>query len=109
MANDVEEPAGRPGFRPRHPGAILSRAISAANISKVRLAGHLGVSRQTVYQILNGERAVTADLAARLGRAFGNSPRFWLNLQAAHDTFAAEANPEVAKIGQMEEFASENQ
>ena len=106
MAIEVEEAAGRPGFRPKHPGVILARAMSAASITKVRLAGHLGVSRQTVYQILNGERAVSADMAVRLGRSFGNSARFWLNLQAAHDTFEAEANPDVAKIDRLEELGA---
>ena len=105
MASEHEEPAGRPGLRPKHPGVILARAIEAANIPKSRLAEHLGVSRQTVYQVLNGERAVTADMAARLGRAFGNSPRFWLNLQAAHDTWEAEASPEVQKISRLSKVA----
>ena len=102
MANDREDIAGRPGFQPKHPGVTLARAIEAAKIPKARLAQHLGVSRQSVYQVLNGERAVTADMAARLGRAFGNSPRFWLNMQAAHDAWAAEAKPEVRRIGRLE-------
>jgi addiction module HigA family antidote len=49
---------------------------------KTELADHLGISRQTLYQILHETRAVTADVAAGLGRAFGNNPVFWLNLQA---------------------------
>ena len=102
MASDREEIAGRPGFRPKHPGVILLRAIEAAKVPKARLAVHLGVSRQSVYQVLNGERAVTADMAARLGKAFGNNPRFWLNLQTAHDAWEAEAKPEVRRIGRLE-------
>ena len=106
MASDREEDAGRPGFRPKHPGVILAHAIEVAHIPKARLATHLGVSRQSVYQVLNGERAVTADMAARLGRAFGNSARFWMNLQAAHDSWAAEADPEVAAIKRIAELAA---
>lgn len=105
MANDRDVAAGRPGFRPKHPGVILAHAIVAAQLPKARLAAHLGVSRQTVYKVLNGERAVTADMAARLGRAFGNSARFWLNLQTAHDSWAAETNPEVVRIKRLVDLA----
>ena len=115
MANDMakhpsgnnEEPAGRPGFRPLHPGAILAQAMASAGIvNKAKLAAHLGVSRQSLYELLNGERAVTAEMAARLGRAFGNAPRFWLNLQAAHDTWAAESLPAVRKVMRLPELQS---
>ena len=105
MAIDRKEAAGSSGFHPKHTGVILAHAIDTALIPKVRLASHLGVSRQSVYQSLNGERAVTADMAARLGRAFGISARFWLNLQAAHDSWAAEAHPDVAAIERLVELA----
>ena len=101
MGSEIEEEAGRPGTRPHHPGVSLGKAIERRKIPKARLAKHLGVSRQTLYQILNCESAVTADMAARLGRAFGNSPRFWLNLQAAHDTWQAESDPSVKKIKRL--------
>ena len=100
MAGEKVEAAGPMGFQPKHPGVILASAIKTAGISKAALAEHLRVSRQTLYQILNGERGVTADVAVRLGRAFGNSSQFWLNLQVAHDAWAAEARPEnqVARL-----------
>jgi antitoxin HigA-1 len=104
MGSEIEEDAGRPGMRPNHPGVSLGNVIKRKNIAKARLATHLGVSRQTLYLILNSERAVTADMAARLGRAFGNSPRFWLNLQAAYDTWEAEADPDVKKIKRLPEL-----
>jgi antitoxin HigA-1 len=104
MATEIEEAAGRPGVQPQHPGVALARTIKRRNIPKARLAAHLGVSRQTLYQLLNGESAVTADMAARLGRAFGNSPRFWLNMQCAHDTWEAEADPKIKKIKRLPEL-----
>ena len=51
------------------------------------LAAELGVPANRVSDIVRGERDVTADTALRLSRYFGTDPRFWLNLQAAHDLF----------------------
>ncbi len=88
-----------PAFAPSHPGEILREDIlPALGLAKTRLADHLGVSRQTLYAILNEERAVTADVAARLSRAFGNSAVFWLNLQSQHDAWHAARKPEVARV-----------
>lgn len=101
MGTERGEAAGRPGFRPRHPGVILASAISAAGVSKAAFAAHIGVSRQSLYEVLNADRAVSADMAGRLGRAFGNSTRFWLNLQAAHDAWEIERRPEIAKIAPL--------
>ena len=88
-----------PAFAPSHPGAILrDEILPALGIAKARLADHLGISRQTLYAILNEERAVTADVGARLARAFGNSAAFWLNMQSQHDAWHAARRPEIAKI-----------
>ena len=90
---------GGPAFEPSHPGAILREdVLPALGMAKSRLADHLGISRQTLYAILNEERAVTADVAARLGRAFGNSAIFWLNLQSQHDAWHAARKPEISRI-----------
>jgi addiction module HigA family antidote len=67
-------------------------------MAKSKLADHLGISRQSLYAILNEERGLTADMAARLGRAFGNNPVFWLNLQSQHDAWHAARKPEVRKV-----------
>jgi addiction module HigA family antidote len=88
-----------PAFAPSHPGEILREEIlPALGIAKTRLADHLGISRQTLYAILSEERALTADVAARLARAFGNNAAFWLNLQSQHDAWHAARSPDVAKI-----------
>ncbi len=93
MADAKVESADRPGFRPKQPGVILGSAIAAMGISNAAFASHIGVSRQSLYEVLNGERVVTADMAGRLGKALGNNARFWLNLQAAHDTWEVERRP----------------
>ncbi|WP_407690856.1 HigA family addiction module antitoxin [Rubrobacter tropicus] len=55
-----------------------------------RLAKALGVDRQNVYEIVHGRRAVSADMALRLGRWSGMRPGFWLGLQADYDLQMAE-------------------
>jgi antitoxin HigA-1 len=90
---------GDPAFAPSHPGEVLREDIlPALGMAKSRLADHLGISRQTLYSILSEDRAITADVAARLGQAFGNSAVFWLNLQNQHDAWHAARKPDIAKI-----------
>jgi addiction module HigA family antidote len=55
-----------------------------------RFAEAIGVSRQTVNELLRERRAVTPSMALRLSRLFGNSPEFWLNAQRARDLWEAE-------------------
>jgi addiction module HigA family antidote len=64
------------------------------------LAEALGVSRQTINELLRGRRAVSPEMALRLSRLFGNSPDFWLNAQRAVDLWdAAQAiKAEVQRI-----------
>jgi antitoxin HigA-1 len=81
---------GTPAVRPSHPGRVLRGILADTGIPLARFARHLGVSRPTVYAIIKETRPVTVDMAARLSRAFGNSTRFWLNLQANHDAWNAE-------------------
>jgi antitoxin HigA-1 len=92
----------RPAFRPVHPGVVLRDSVlPALSMPKTALADHLGISRQSLYEILNERRAVTADVAARLARALGNSTQFWLNLQSNHDAWAAERAEGVLKVKKL--------
>lgn len=75
-----------------HPGDILlAEFLEPYQTSARALAQAIGVPPNRVTEIVAGRRAVTADTAIRLGRHFGTSPRFWLNLQMAHDLSKAEA------------------
>ena len=73
-----------------HPGRLLRRELQARQLSANRLALNLGVPSGRITDILNGRRSITADTALRLGRYFGNSPRFWLDLQSQYDLAALE-------------------
>ena len=68
-----------------HPGRFLKRELNARSLSANRLALDLGVPSGRITDILNGRRSITADTAVRLGRYFGNSAQFWLDLQSQYD------------------------
>lgn len=75
---------------PVHPGRILKRELSARDLSANKLALALRLPSGRITEILNGKRGVSPDTALRLGRYFGNSARFWLNLQTAYELAVAE-------------------
>lgn len=76
---------------PPSPGDVLrGRLVAAAGITQDKLALAMNVSRFSVNQIVNGKRAVTAEMAMRLGRVTGTSAEFWLNLQRNVDLYDAE-------------------
>jgi addiction module HigA family antidote len=74
-----------------HPGEVLRDEFMAPlGLSARALGAAIGVPANRVSDVARGRRDVTADTAIRLGRYFGTDPRFWLNLQAAHDLSKAE-------------------
>lgn len=68
-----------------HPGEFIAEILEDLNLNQAALADALGVSPMRVSHILKGKRPVTAELALRLARAFGQSPQYWLNLQIRYD------------------------
>jgi addiction module HigA family antidote len=80
-------PAHRPADRaPMHPGTLLREDIlPALKRSKTEIAGMLGISRQTLHDLLAERQPVTPNLALRLGKLCGNGPNLWLNLQRIYD------------------------
>jgi addiction module HigA family antidote len=73
-------------MNPVHPGEVLlEEFLTPMNISQYRLAKDISVPARRINEIVHGKRAVTADTALRLGRFFGTSAQFWLNLQAHFD------------------------
>lgn len=71
---------------PVHPGEILREDLmKPLGLTMTGLARDLKISVSRVSEIVNGRRAVNADAALRLSRYFGNTPEFWINLQAAYD------------------------
>jgi antitoxin HigA-1 len=75
---------------PMHPGVYLKELLDELNLSQYRLARELGVPAMRINLVVNGKRPITADLALRLGRYFGQNPRYWMNLQSRYDMDVAE-------------------
>lgn len=92
---------------PIHPGAILGDEIAEMDISAARLAEAIGVPPNRLYQIISGKRDITADTSLRLGKYFGMSDQFWLNLQKLYDLDLArlEIGPALRSIKTRRETA----
>ena len=78
--------------RPIHPGEVLREDFMPDyGLSVSGLASALGVSRQSVNELVRERRAVSPEMALRLAKLFGNSPEFWLNMQRSVDLRDAQA------------------
>ncbi|CDN49010.1 MULTISPECIES: HigA family addiction module antitoxin [Neorhizobium] len=73
-----------------HPGRILKRELTARSLSANQLALSLRLPSGRITDILNAKRGISPDTALRLARYFGNSARFWLDLQTAYELALAE-------------------
>ena len=73
------------GLPPIHPGKFLKESLEEPGISQAALARGLAVAPMRISHVLKGTRPITAELALLLGRALGQSPQHWLNLQADFD------------------------
>ncbi len=85
---------------PIHPGVFLKEIIDKLGISQAEFARSIRVSPMRISHIIKGQRPVTAELALLFGRAFGQSPQYWINLQTAYDLKIAEQTmkSKLAKI-----------
>jgi addiction module HigA family antidote len=69
-----------------HPGEILlEEFLNPMGISQNKLANAIGVPPRRINEIVLGKRAITADTALRLSKAFGNSVQFWMGLQDEYE------------------------
>ena len=85
---------------PIHPGEHLAEELRELGISAAELARQIEVPTNRVTGIINGQRAISADTALRLGHWFGTSGQFWLNLQKLYELRAAERDlgPTIARL-----------
>jgi addiction module HigA family antidote len=91
--------------KPTHPGEMLREDfLPDDGLSVSSLAEALGVSRQSINELIRERRRVSPEMALRLARLFGNSSDFWLNAQQAVDVWEAEQaiQEEVARIRPLE-------
>jgi addiction module HigA family antidote len=96
------------GLRPVHPAEILREdVLPALGRSKSEIARLLGISRQTLYDLLAERQPITVPMALRVGKLTGTTPESWLNMQRAYDMKIAEREmaDEIAKIPTLREAA----
>ena len=92
---------------PVHPGEILrDEFLTPMELSVYRLARALKISRPRLNDIVLGRRGVTTDTALRLGRYFGTTPEFWINLQSRHNLDVAERTLRVEIEREIEPHAA---
>jgi addiction module HigA family antidote len=75
-----------------HPGEYLAEALEELGVSQAQFSRATGVSPMRISHIIKGKRPVTAELALLFGRAFDQSPQYWMNLQADFDLKAAQSS-----------------
>jgi addiction module HigA family antidote len=86
-----------------HPGEILlEEFLQEYEISQNRLGREIGMSPRAINEIVHGKRSITANSALRLARFFGNSPKFWLNLQTNYDLEEAAKSVDLKDIREFQ-------
>jgi addiction module HigA family antidote len=84
---------------PTHPGAFLREVVlPGLRVAKAELARTLGISRQSLYDILAEKQPVTPAMAVRLGAIFDTSAASWLNMQSAYDLWHAEREVDTSRM-----------
>lgn len=79
------------GLQPMHPGEMLREdVLPSLGKSKTEIASLLGISRQTLFDILKERQPITPAMALRFGKLLGNGPDLWIDLQRAYDLHLAE-------------------
>lgn len=92
-----------PDWKPTHPGEVLREDVfPAINLPKAEIARLLGVSRESLYRIINEEQPITPQMAVRLGKLLGNGSGLWLRMQAEYDLWIAERETDVSHIPTLE-------
>ncbi len=92
------------GLPPIHPGIFLKEILDELEISQNAFAQAIGVSAMRISHVIKGTRPVTAELALLFGKAFGQTPSYWMNLQTSYDLKTAE-KALVQKVRQVQRLS----
>jgi len=85
----TELKAGPRQRQPTHPGRVLAGNIEELGLTVYAAAKALGVTQMALHNVINGKSGISPQMALRLGKWLGNGPELWLNMQVAHDLWAA--------------------
>jgi len=80
----------RNNMLPVHPGVFLKEILDELGVSQAEFSRTIGISPMRVSHVIKGARPVTAEMALLFGKVFGQTPQYWVNLQAAYDLKVAE-------------------
>lgn len=84
-----------PMKNPPHPGGLVRENIEALELTVAEAAQALDVTRQQLYKVMNGQSAITAEMAVRLEQAIGGNADHWLRMQTAYDLAQVRLNKEI--------------
>jgi antitoxin HigA-1 len=91
---------------PPHPGRSLKAEFEALGVSVAEAARGLGVTRQQLYKVINGQSNISSEMAIRLEKGIGTSAETWLRMQATHDLAIARMNEAVVGVVRLEKHAA---
>ena len=83
---------------PAHPGRLIKNELDELGLSVAAAAEGLGVTRQQLYNVINGKSAVTPEMAVRLEKGIGSTADTWLRMQIAFDLAAINARRRSIKV-----------
>lgn len=86
---------------PAHPGRLIKNEIDEMGLSVAAAAEGLGVTRQQLYNVINGKSAVTPEMAVRLEKGIGSTADTWLRMQNAYDLVQVRQNRAAIKVKKL--------
>ena len=90
-----------PMKNPPHPGVLLKDNVDELGLSVADAAKGLGVTRQQLYNIINGKSAISPEMALRLEKALGGTADLWLRMQVNYDLAQVRRNERTIKVRRL--------
>ena len=94
-----------PEIEPSHPGEIIAKGLEEKSVTRVELARALGISRNTLYKLLDGRQGVTAEMAVRLAVVWGGSAEMWPGVQSGYDLWSARQRVDITELRRLHRAA----
>jgi addiction module HigA family antidote len=86
---------------PAHPGVLLRDDIETLGLTVAEAAKGIGVTRQQLYNVINGKSAISPEMALRLEMAVGGTADHWLRMQAAYDLAQLRMRPKAIEVKRL--------
>ncbi len=90
-----------PMKNPPHPGELVKDNVDELGLSIAEAAKGLGVTRQQLYNVVNGKSAITPEMALRLEKALGGTADLWLRMQVNYDLAQVRRNERAIKVRRL--------